>query len=301
MRGFKRVADTEEDKARARLLAHLEDNPQSVFYSRQLEVLFEREYFHWITNRALRRLVDEGRVHTEERPLSTGSTIKLVWHRGYRFYKRSADEVFKLVDQYTTAATDGALGMQGEHLVLAAFARQKFLLLGEEANSYGGKTWPFTKHNLDFIFERDGIAYGIEVKNTLGYLDVYEFATKIRLSRHIGVIPVFAVRALPKTWIYALIQLGGYAMIMGYQFYPWTHKEIADQIRKELGLPVDTPKRIEQGTMQRFEKWIASPTRVVEEGDPLKVARVLAKIEAPFQRKPPPEAAGGEAEDESNE
>ena len=26
------------------------------------------------------------------------------------------------------AATDGALGMQGEHLVFAAFARQKFLL-----------------------------------------------------------------------------------------------------------------------------------------------------------------------------
>jgi hypothetical protein len=180
VRSLKRIADTEEDKARARLIAHFEDNPQSVFYSRQLEVLFEQEYFHWITNRALRRLVEEGRVHMEERQLSTGSTIKLVWHRSYRFYRRSADEVFKLVDRYTTSATDGALGMQGEHLVLAAFARQKFLLMGEETNSYEGKSWEATKHNLDFIFERDGVAYGIEVKNTLGYLDGSEFVTKIK-------------------------------------------------------------------------------------------------------------------------
>ena len=106
--------------------------------------------------------------------------------------------------------------MQGEHLVLAAFARQRFLLLGEEANSYGDKVWTQTGHDLDFIFERDGIGYGIEVKNTLGYLDIGEFLAKIKLARHIGVKPVFAVRALPRTWANALIQAGGYAMIMRY-------------------------------------------------------------------------------------
>jgi len=293
MRPFKKPKDTEEEKARARLLAHFEDNPTSVFYSRQLEVLYEREYFHWVTNRALRRLLDEGRIHTETRQLSTGSEIKLLWHKGYRFYKRSADEVFKLVDSYTTAATDGALGMQGEHLVLAAFARQKFLLIAEESRTYGTNTWEQTNHDLDFIFERDGIAYGVEVKNTLGYLDVAEFITKIRLSRHIGVKPVFAVRWLPKTWAYALVQAGGYAMIMQYQFYPWTHKELADKIRNTLGLPVDTPKRIEQGTMQRFENWIVSPaqTRV----DDPKVERLLARMEAVYVRKERPER---EAENE---
>jgi len=81
MRTFKKITETEEDKARARLLAHFEDNPQNVFYSRQLEVMFEREYFHWVTNRAVRRLITEGRIHTEERQLSTGSVIKLVWQK----------------------------------------------------------------------------------------------------------------------------------------------------------------------------------------------------------------------------
>jgi hypothetical protein len=35
-----------------------------------------------------------------------------------------------------------------------------------------------------------GIGYGIEVKNTLGYLDIAEFLAKIKLARHIGVKPV---------------------------------------------------------------------------------------------------------------
>jgi len=276
MRPYAKIKDTEEDKARARLLAHFEDNPESVFYSRQLEVLFEREYFHWLTNRVVRRLVQEGKIHTETRQLSTGAEMKLLWHRGYRFYKRAADEVYKLVDEYTTAATDGALGLQGEHLVLAAFARQKFLLIAEQANEYKGQKWEETKHNLDFIFQRDGMGYGIEVKNTLGYLDVDEFIVKVRLALKIGVKPVFAVRALPKTWAWALIQAGGYAMIMTYQFYPWTHKEIADRIRETLGLPVDTPKRIEQGTMDRFEKWVAAPEKV--QVDNARVQRVLEKM-----------------------
>jgi hypothetical protein len=65
-RPFRKIKDTEEDKARARLLANFEDNLERVFYSRQLEVLFEREYFHWVTNRALRGLIEEGRVHSDD-------------------------------------------------------------------------------------------------------------------------------------------------------------------------------------------------------------------------------------------
>jgi hypothetical protein len=67
MRPFKKIKDSEEEKARARVLAHFEDNPDNVFYSRQIEILFEHEYFHWVTNRALRRLVEEGRIRTEAR------------------------------------------------------------------------------------------------------------------------------------------------------------------------------------------------------------------------------------------
>lgn len=141
MRRVRQIRDTEEEKARARLLTFFIDNPESVFYSRQLEVLFENEFFHWVTNRALRRLIEEGHVLIEARKLSIGSEIKLVWNRSFRFYKRAATDVFRLVDRSASSATDGTLGMQGELLVLAAFARKQYLLVGEEANSYNGQQW----------------------------------------------------------------------------------------------------------------------------------------------------------------
>lgn len=273
-----RIADSEEARARARLLAHFVDHPENVFYSRQLEVLFEREFFHWVTNRALRALVKEGKIATETRKLDIGSEIKLVWNRKFRFYKRAAAQVYDLVNRYSSAASDGTLGMQGEHLVLAAFARRQYVLRGESTATYRDARWSETGHNLDFIFEKDEIAYGIEVKNTLGYLDIEEFSTKVRICLHLGVRPVFAVRALPATWIGLLAKIGGYAMIMGYQFYPWTHKALATEIRKELLLPVDTPRKIEQGTMERFERRIHSPQAPGLESDVDKVNKLLTRI-----------------------
>jgi hypothetical protein len=285
MRTIPGIEDSEEARARARLLAHFEDNPETVFYSRQLEVLFEAEYFHWITNRALRRLVEEGRIISETRKLTIGSELKLLWHRKFRFYKRAAAEVFDLVDRYSSSATDGTLGLQGEHLVMAAFARGQHLLLGEAMNSHNGVEWDETGHDLDFVFEKNGTAYGIEVKNTLGYMDVKEFVAKIRMCLHLGIKPVFAVRYLPRTWSEALIHAGGYAMIMKFQFYPWTHKALADEIRTKLKLPVDTPRRIEDGTMQRFNKWAVNPQKHVVSSKRVEV--LLKKIvEAPARRHP---------------
>lgn len=277
MRNVRKIDGSDEGRARARLLAHFEDNPEAVFYSRQLEVLFEREYFHWVTNRALRRLVEEGRITAETRVLSIGSEVKLLWNKRYRFYKRTAAEVFDLVDRYSSAASDGTLGLQGEHLVLAAFARGRFVLIGESTRRNGDHEWTETNHNLDFVFEKGGLSYGIEVKNTLGYMDIEEFVTKVRMCIHLGVKPVFAVRALPKTWADALIHAGGYAMIMGYQFYPWTLTNLAEELRTKLLLPVDTPKRIEAGTMERFERWVERPK--VEMPNTSRVERLLERFE----------------------
>lgn len=50
-----RSPDYFEESAREDLITFFEKNKGRVFYSRQIEVIFEDKYFHWITNRALRR------------------------------------------------------------------------------------------------------------------------------------------------------------------------------------------------------------------------------------------------------
>ena len=140
-------------------------------------------------------------------------------------------------------------------MVLEGFAREGFVMKGRETRTFEGRTWSRTDHDLDFIFSRDEKVYGVEVKNTLGYMKDEEFQLKIEMCDFLGVVPVFAVRMIPKTWILELIGAGGFALILKYQLYPWGHKDLARRVASELGLPVDSPRALQAGTMQRFVRW----------------------------------------------
>jgi hypothetical protein len=74
-------SDETQVEARDHLRRFFGKNREQVFFSRQLEVQNENEYFHWITNRAIHDLEAEGSVKSEWRTLSTGTSIKLVSRR----------------------------------------------------------------------------------------------------------------------------------------------------------------------------------------------------------------------------
>jgi hypothetical protein len=250
-----RSPDIREAAARETLRRFFEKSGERVFFSRQIEVMHEDIYFHWITNRAIRGLLGEGFIRGETRKLNTGGSIHLIWPRGYRYYKRGAKLLVGLVEEYADPNIGGALGLHGETMVLTAFARSEFVMRGHNTRGFRGRIWEESEHDLDFIFERDSAVYGIEVKNTLGYMQYKEFTIKIRLCRQLGVRAVFVVRMMPKTWIKELIDEGGYAMVLKYQLYPWTHRDLASRVAGELGLPVDAPRALESGTMKRFLRW----------------------------------------------
>lgn len=55
--------------------------------------------------------------------------------------------------------------------MVEGFAGLRCVMEGREENEYHGVTWTESDHDLDFIFTRDYVGYGVEVKNTLGYID----------------------------------------------------------------------------------------------------------------------------------
>jgi hypothetical protein len=110
-------------------------------------------------------------------------------------------------------------------------------------------------HDLDFLFERDGRVYGVEVKNTLSYIRDDELNTKVDLCAHLDVVPVFVVRAMPKIWIQDLARRGGFALVLRHHLYPLSHKRLAGEVKARLGLPADAPRALYDGTIQRFENW----------------------------------------------
>jgi hypothetical protein len=249
-----RDVDPQQIACRKQLFSFFDKNREQVFFATQLAVQNENRFFHWITYRAIEDLIGSP-LKTEMRQMKTGAPIRLLWHRGYRYFKRDAVSLISLVEQYSDPNVCASLGLHGETMILGGFARKQFVLRGEHTREFGGRSWTQTAHNLDFIFERDEVAYGVEVKNSLSYMEQDEFRIKIKLCKHLGVRPVFAVRMLPRSWITELWAAGGYAMILKYQLYPWTHAQLAKRIASDLGLPVDSPRALADGTVTRFERW----------------------------------------------
>ena len=124
-----RPPDHVEAQAVVELRTFFETN-RRVFSSRQVQVLFEGTYFHWITLRALKILADEGSIRLEKRTLSYGAPINFVWHRSNRYNRREINEIQRLVERYSDPEFTAALGNTGELLVSDGFGRFGFVQRG---------------------------------------------------------------------------------------------------------------------------------------------------------------------------
>lgn len=242
-------------EAAVKLLGFIEENPGEVFYEMQLEVIFEHDYFHWITTKALAQLRDTRKIGSSLEVLKEVGRIRFYFHIKNRYWKRKAAEIRKLVEQFSEPAFTRALGNQGELLVDAGLPTVGFLPKARDANQFAGRQWTETKHNLDRIFEKDGVLYGTEIKNRLSYISQDELYTKLKMCEVLHLRPLFIARWMPKSYIYELFKRGGFALLMRFQFYPFGSESLAANVRERLKLPVDCPRRLEDGTLQRLLKF----------------------------------------------
>ena len=237
------------------LLTYLDENPDTVFYETQLAVIFEKNFFHWVTSRALRDLREAGKINSALEELSPKVPLRFYFSRRCRYWKRKAVELRQVVLAYSDQTFTRALGVQGELLIDAGLPQVGFIPTGREVKSWEGRTWTETNHDLDRVFQRDGISYGAEIKNRLGYIPQDEFEVKLKMCKALNLVPLFIARMMPKTYIEEVYQAGGFSLIMKYQFYPVYHRELAQRVKTELNLPVDCPTRLQDATLQRFLKW----------------------------------------------
>lgn len=250
-----RPADPQVALARREIEKIIDVKPDEVFYSRQLEIFLEDRFFDWITNRALRELIQDGAVEHERRRLKSNHDIVLIWNRKNRYNRRRAKEVASIVDDYSEPAFGKLLGHQGQMLFENAMGRINFRWLAENVNVWNGRTWESTNENLDYIYEKDGVIYGVEVKNALGRMDESEVISKTALCEHLGLVPFFVVRWMPRPWINRIVtKHGGFVLMLKWQLYPMSHASFARRVNSELGLPVDAPPRYHLKTLERIVK-----------------------------------------------
>ncbi len=236
------------------------EHPRELFYDRQLAVLFEKQYFHWITSHALKELAETNRLatHLEAMPDvrdegGKALMLRLYRHPAHRYWQTQRKEILTLVGRFS-GEFGHALGDYGELLCDAGLGGEGFVKAAKNVREWQGKHWKETAHNLDRVYVRDGIAYGCEIKNTLKYLPVKERDVKLSMCQHLGLKPLFIVRWLPKSHMYEIIKAGGFAILFERQLYPVGQERLAKEVEERLVLPVACVREFPADAVARFVK-----------------------------------------------
>ena len=244
------------DAALPRVMQVFEASPARVFYSTQIETQLEREFFHWITNKALLELGNARRI--QRMPVVVqGRTVNFYAHPKHRYWKREQQHLQALLERIFNPEFTHAIGRHAEMMFDSALSRHGFMLTPHrDVNTWNGRAWVETNHNLDRIITRDGVAYGIEIKNTQNYIQRDELQTKLRLCQHLGLVPLFIMRSAPKSYMYDIaVKNKGFGLLFEEQIYPWGHSTLLAEVRHQLGLKVQSPRDIKEGDMQRLVNW----------------------------------------------
>ncbi len=232
-----------------------ENNKESVYYIRQLQVKFEKKYFHWITNNALIELYKTGYLKDLRIPKEKGTPSRFFMHCTKRYAKRKIRELEKIIEEYSQDYITRSCGHRAEDLFCKAFALRGFVPVAEKVREYNSTKWEKTGHDLDFVFKRDNIEYGCEVKNTLGYIEKEELDIKLEMCSFWKIKPLFIMRYAPKTYNNIINRHGGFALLYKAQIYELSQEKLVKKIQDNIGLPVVCPKAIPAGIIDRFEKW----------------------------------------------
>ncbi len=245
--------DPEIDTAKRLVMEKLfNEEAAGIYYQRQIVVLLESEVFHWITAKAVRELGQEGAVMPHSETLSDGLKVNFFIRKGLRYWRREVKRIGGIIAEYS--ALSRAIGFQAEMLFDGALGAVGFRTLSRDTRSYDGKEWTESDHNLDRIIERDSVVYGVEIKNALEYIPRDELQLKLKMCGLLGLRSLFIMRAAAKSYVEEVRREGGFTLIFGRQLYPFGHDELVVKV-KNLGLPVDCPKRVPDGHIERFLKW----------------------------------------------
>jgi hypothetical protein len=258
------LPDSYFEEAQAEIRHLYEENKDSVFYLRQLQVKFEKKYFHWVTNNALIGLLKIRYLKDYRTEQLSGTSTRYFIHHSNRYPKRAINQLEEAIRSYSQDNVTRGCGHRAEDLFCKALALRGFMPAGPKINEYKGRRWTKTDHDLDFVFQRDGIEYGCEIKNTLGYIDKEELDIKIEMCDFLNIKPLFIMRYAPKPYIKLIYENGGFALLFETQIYELGQVELVEKIKEVTGMPVICTKSIPDGIIDRFEKWHKTKVKVTK-------------------------------------
>jgi predicted RecB family endonuclease len=253
-----------------------------VAYDRELRYRLESEFPHDKIGQAITKLRREGKVKQYHLPGRKGkeeapNTFYALPGSDYRSLLPKMREKFELA--VAVIDISSAMGLYAEEVWYNAFRERGWRVYPERIEEIGNvrkfrdlEATRDTKVGIDFIVEKDGIAYGVEVKNKLPYPS--QLLEKIIVMVDLGLIPLIIARWLNPSQINAIKKLGGFYVVYKTAIYSPTYKELIDKAVKVLGFPIECRDKVDD---EYFEKNIVKGIheRVLREEE-----KIRAKLEA---------------------
>jgi len=156
-----------------------------------------------VTNRAVDELIDEGFLKLQKR-----GSAHFVYLADVGATENDIDMRIKVIEKYSDPAIVRGIGAYAELLYQFLFRVGGFKIVGENTNEYAGRKWVKTNHNFDYIVEKGTVACGVEIKNTLNYMENDEFEIKLEMCEFLGLTPFWIVRNAPKTQFEKMSSMG---------------------------------------------------------------------------------------------
>ena len=129
-----RPRDRKIDEAKEVIFIRYFSDGTNVYYGRQLEIWMEREFFHWITKRALNELVQEQKIGFTAEKLEH-HRAHFYYARRHRYPRRRIREIIGLIAEFSDPRFTRAVGHHGELLIASAFAHTGFRILARKVKS----------------------------------------------------------------------------------------------------------------------------------------------------------------------
>ena len=219
----------------------------------QVEVPF---LLHNAIDAAIRRLEDKGVIVTTDlrgrKRKTTGRKPLLFYRLSSMSYTRLIQETIKIKRDCSTfiLGLSSYAGFYAQKLWVKAFRELDFNILGEDKDEFDGNT-SSVEGDIDVIVERDGVVFGVEVKNGLSYPT--DIRKKFRIAAELKTIPFFVARALSwgdRKWLPAN---GGLMKLYDVSiFSPDCPKKVQECI-KTLGLPIFVTEKIDKHVVEHLE------------------------------------------------
>lgn len=247
----------------------------NVGFDREMRYRLEKDFFHDVTGYIIRRLNENGQIL---RTGLRGRRIPVVFYRlpetDYTYIIGLMKTKVRLSNFLSENSSEA--GYFAQYLWELAFQDLGFEILGRETRMFRGRETRLGG-DLDFIAQKDGLTYGVEVKNSLSYPD--DLCWKFRIAVDLGIIPLFIARWISKTQFYMVHKYGGLVKLYETSIYPRKYSEIIEQCKHALGFPLIALDSITERPKRHLRK---IHTIALDETDKLRLANQRFLVDNPL-------------------